>query len=74
MLQNNQHIEFELKDEYIELVKLLKITGLFSTGGQAKIEIEYGEIQVDREIEFRKRRKIRKGMSVRYGGSTVLVV
>jgi len=29
--------EFELTSEYIELVKLLKITGIAETGGHAKI-------------------------------------
>lgn len=67
-------IEFELKDEFIPLVSLLKTTNLFSTGGRAKIAIEQGEILVEGEVEFRKRRKIRKGMSVQHGASSINVI
>ena len=33
-------IQFELKDEYIELNKLLKFTGVCDTGGDAKMSID----------------------------------
>ncbi len=74
MAQLNKSIKFEITDEFVELIKLLKLTGLFSTGGQAKIAIENGDILVDGEVEFRKRRKIRKGMTVRHGESTISAV
>ncbi len=65
---------FEISDEFIELNKLLKASGMFDSGGQAKKYIEEGLITVDDEPEIRKRRKIRDGMVVKYGTDSVKVV
>jgi len=58
--------QFKLKNEYIELIKLLKVTGLCQTGGMGKMMVEDGAITVDGKIEFRKRNKIRKGSIVKF--------
>jgi ribosome-associated protein len=68
----DQH--FVITDEYIELNKLLKASGVCETGGQAKMIVEDGLVFVDGEIETRKRRKIRDGMIVQYGAHRVKVV
>ncbi len=57
---------FEISGEYIELIKLLKASGLCGTGGQAKMLVEDQLVIVDGEIETRKRRKIKPGMVVKY--------
>lgn len=62
---------FELADDYIELIKLLKATGLCSTGGMAKAVVQDGLVEVDGNIEFRKRCKIRKGQQVTYDGVVI---
>jgi ribosome-associated protein len=54
-------IEFKLENEYIELFKLLKLYGVSESGAQAKNDIADGEVFVNGETEFRKRRKIRVG-------------
>lgn len=46
---------------YIELVKLLKIEQISQTGGHGKLLIEEGNIRVNGEEEFRKRRKLYNG-------------
>lgn len=56
--------EFELSEDYIELIKLLKFLGIAETGGQAKLMVENGVVKVDGETESRKRRKVRAGMTV----------
>ena len=66
--------QFVISDEYIELNKLLKASGLCDTGGQAKIVIEDELVTVDGEIETRKRRKIKDGMIVKYSSHSVKVV
>ncbi len=66
-------INFKLDDEYIELIKLLKRTGLCSTGGMAKIAVDEGYVKVDGEVEFRKRCKIRKGQKVEFESDRILV-
>ncbi len=54
-------IEFQLKSEYIELVKLLKTLGISETGGHAKILVGEGEVRLNGTIETRKRAKLREG-------------
>ena len=66
-------IKFKLENDYIELVKLLKVTSLCSTGGMAKIVVDEGYVTVDGETEFRKRRKIRKGQTVQFEDSVIIV-
>ena len=51
----DQH--FVISDEYIELNKLLKASGLCDTGGQTKMVIEDKLVTVNGETETRKRRK-----------------
>jgi ribosome-associated protein len=53
---------YELKDEeYIELIKLLKIMRVSESGGQAKLMVEDGIVFRNGEPEFRKRAKLRAG-------------
>ncbi len=67
-------IEFKLEDrEYIELNDLLKVTGLFDSGGAAKTAIAEGRVTVDGRPELRRRCKIRKGQVVGYEGRTIIV-
>ena len=47
--------------EPVELFKLLKFEGLVSTGGEAKIVIDQGLVEVNGQIEMRKRRKMLAG-------------
>ncbi len=58
--------QFKLQEneDYIELIKLLKIKKIAQTGGHAKIIIEEGGVRVNGELEFRKRNKLRRGAIV----------
>jgi len=51
-------------DEYIELIKLLKLKSIAQTGGHAKIMVEEGIVKVNGVQEFRKRNKLRAGYVV----------
>ena len=64
-------IKFLLEIEYIELAKLLKATGVCSSGGMAKIAISEGKVRVDGLVELRRGRKIRRGQKVEFEGSTI---
>jgi ribosome-associated protein len=55
-----EKIEFQLKEEYIELIKLLKLVRIAESGGQAKLFVENGEVRLNKEPEFRKRAKLRR--------------
>lgn len=73
MLEDSS-IEFSLADHpYIELNNLLKLTGLCSSGGEAKACIADGQVRVDGEVELRKRCKIRVGQTVNFNNETLLV-
>jgi len=52
---------FDLKEEYIELYKLLKVLDLVDTGGQAKMIVADGYVIRNGEKETRKRAKIISG-------------
>ncbi|GBC59905.1 RNA-binding protein [Desulfonema ishimotonii] len=64
---------FIIDGEYIELIRLLKATGLCETGGMAKGVVEDGLVTVDGHAEYRKRRKIRKGQTVALGEHIIRV-
>jgi ribosome-associated protein len=66
-------IEFELKTEYIELIKLLKLLRLVESGGMAKIVVEDGLVSLNGETEYRKRAKLRKGDQVDFEGQTIVI-
>ena len=74
MNNNKSVLTFELTEDFIELIKLIKFMGLSETGGQAKLVVENGMVKVDGEVESRKRRKVRKGMTVTVGDETIKVV
>ena len=55
---------FPLRGEYITLDALLKATGLAGSGGEAKVLIAQGQVQVNGEVETRRGRKLRAGDTV----------
>ena len=57
-------MKYELKHEYIELFKLLKVLDLVDSGAQAKMLIDEGYVLRDGEVETRKRAKIRTGETI----------
>jgi ribosome-associated protein len=66
--------QFDLKDQgYIELNKLLKLTGLCDSGGMANQVITDGRVLVDGQRELRKRCKIRTGQCVTFGDQEITV-
>ncbi|MGB1120451.1 MAG: RNA-binding S4 domain-containing protein [Saprospiraceae bacterium] len=67
-------VQLKPNSEFIELMKLLKFTQIAQTGGHAKILIEDGEIFVNGEVEYRKRRKLREGDVVTFEDMEVKVV
>lgn len=65
---------FELNDhEYIELNKLLKITGMCSSGGIAKVMIADGRVKVNDKVELRRRCKITAGQTIEYEGKQLQI-
>ena len=71
-----EKITFKLRptDEYIELVKLLKLERISQTGGHAKIMIEEGAVKLNGELEFRKRKKLRPGDIIEVEEYTIKII
>lgn len=67
-------IQFELTEEYIELIKLLKVTQIAESGAMAKALVGEGKVVRNGETELRKRAKIRKGEEIRVTDETIYVL
>ncbi len=67
-------ITFELQGEFIELCNLLKLAGIANSGGQGKLMVSDGIVQVDGQTESRRTAKIRSGQVVECLGQTIKVL
>lgn len=67
-------VTFELNGEFIELCNLLKLAGIANSGGQGKLMVSDGIVQVDGNIESRRTAKIRAGQVVECMGQLIKVV
>lgn len=65
--------EIKIKDEFIKLGQALKLAALVSSGVEAKILIQEGQVKVNGETELRRGRKIRPGDIFELDGNEVKV-
>jgi len=65
--------QIPITGEYIKLEALLKFASVVSTGGEAKIIVQNGEVFVGGEPCTLRGKKIKPGDAVRYGNTTLLV-
>jgi ribosome-associated protein len=71
---NDEITTTTIRDTYIELYKILKRENMAASGGEAKYMISEGMVQVNGEVETRKRRKTVAGDVVECNGERVMVV
>ena len=69
-----QNLEIQIRGEFIELHKLLKLMGVCASGGEAKTLVASGAVQVDGQPELRKACKIRAGQTVQTGATRIDVL
>ncbi len=60
-------------DGTIKLDQFLKLMGLASTGGQAKLMVQAGDVKVNGSVETRRGRKLVSGDEVTVGSQTLKV-
>ena len=60
--------EIKIETEFIKLDALLKFANLVSSGGEAKIRVQEGEVLVNGEVCTQRGRKIRPDDTVDYHG------
>ncbi len=59
--------------EPVELYKILKFEGMVASGGEAKLVISNGLVQVNGQVETRKRKKILVGDVIKFANEHVKV-
>ena len=66
--------EVKIKEEYIKLDQLLKLTDIAVTGGHAKIILQNEEVKVNGIIEVRRGKKIRRGDKVEVAEKKIIII
>ena len=66
-------MEIEIRDEYIKLGQAMKLAGLVSSGIEAKVVIQDGEVKVNGEVDTRRGKKLYSGDNFEYNGELVTV-
>ncbi len=66
--------EFRIRDEYIRLGQALKAVGMVSSGVEAKIVVQNGEVKVNGIVCTERGKKLREGDIASYGGESVKIV
>ena len=63
----------KIKDEFIKLGQVLKLSGMAESGIDAKIKIQEGLVKVNSETEYQRGKKIRSGDIVEYNKNSIKV-
>ena len=66
-------IKLSIKEEFIRLDSALKLAGLVSTGGQAKIFIQNGDVLVNGEECLMRGKKLRLGDTAQIGDDKLII-
>ncbi|WP_426358208.1 RNA-binding S4 domain-containing protein [Pseudocolwellia sp. HL-MZ19] len=67
----SEHSTFEICVEPIELFKLLKISNLADSAGEAKTMISEGQVLVNTKVTVQKRKKVRRGDIIEHNGKVI---
>jgi len=62
-----------INTEYIKLDSLLKLAGFVETGGEAKILIQEGQVEVNGEVCTMRGKKLHPGDRITLDGETVTI-
>lgn len=73
-MQNVRTFYIKEGEEYIELIKLLKIVNIAQSGALAQILVTEQKVKRNGETELRKRAKIRRGETIEALGQKIEVL
>ena len=74
-MKQSQARTITLDDRSINLTQVLKLGGCVQSGGEAKMLIADGQVQVNGQVELRKRCQMKPGDQVTVaGGPTIVLV
>lgn len=74
LLKFMDELKLRQEDEFIKLGQALKAVNLVSSGVEAKIVIQNGEVLVNGEVDTRRGKKLYNGDTFTYQGKTVKVI
>ncbi|MEM7160906.1 MAG: RNA-binding S4 domain-containing protein [Bacteroidota bacterium] len=66
--------EFQINGEFIQLIQALKAIGWVGSGGEAKMVVDEGMVEVNGQTELQKRKKLRPGDRVEFEGQILKIV
>ncbi|MCR4788838.1 MAG: RNA-binding S4 domain-containing protein [Lachnospiraceae bacterium] len=66
--------EIKIKDEFIKLGQVFKLSGMTDSGVEAKIVIQNGDVTVNGEVCLERGKKIRNGDVIRYKDKEIKVL
>lgn len=69
-----KNMELKLRDEFIKLGQAMKAAGIVSSGIDAKMLIQDGQVTVNGEVETRRGRKLYDGDVFEFEGDEVRVI
>ncbi len=65
--------EVKIKTEYIKLEQMMKLSGIVSSGSDAKMLIADGAVKVNDTVELQRGKKLRPGDRVLFKGKLYLI-
>lgn len=65
--------EIKIKDEFIRLGQAMKLAGLVSSGLEAKLMIQSGQVKLNGQTEIQRGKKLVDGDVVEWNGSSFRV-
>jgi len=69
-----EYREIKIKEEFIRLDSLMKLSGMVATGGHAKIVIQNGEVKVNDSVCTMRGKKLHKGDRAQFENKGFVVV
>lgn len=66
-------IEVKISTEYIKLEQMMKLSGIVSSGSDAKMLITDGVVKVNGSVELQRGKKLRPGDQVLFEGKLYLI-
>lgn len=63
----------EISREPVELFKVLKFEGMVGSGGEGKLVVAAGHVQVNGHVEMQKRKKIFSGDTIEFNGEKLVI-
>ena len=62
-----------IRDDFIKLGQAMKLAGMVGSGGDAKMLIQDGQVEVNGEVEYQRGKKLHEGDVITFNGESVQI-